>query len=999
MESTILGKLANTEQSLLVTSLLATAYDANQSVPQLGASSTAKEWTKQARQYFSKSLYGEAAFCFTKAGMNWWASVALVYADRQVATRLPEKHPRRLAAFAEVAQNFDRLAQVSGRSEDPKNALLLFTNAGECFAIIPNHLSAAGAFFRGQKFTEAAYHYRMQGMFDEALDVIKTHPVDPEVARSIEYAAKLVFSRKRDVQSLHKAREICESKDEFLEFLHDHGFEEQRIQFLESITEHEEAAAVFWRAKDHVEAISRFLISTKPSSSAKAAECLLDGLRFNITLGFKRENALPVVSKLLSMVQQLPLDQNQRLEVSLFQAIENCRVDELLTLGRYYINHEQPHSAFLALDSWLRSGALKGLEVEALDQVATILLVCQQYCGLVQTVLQRPDLLDKAEMQQILGISWSSNFNADDQDMKPYRQVHPQSFIYAQAYDKQPQTDEPATAPTLSRDVVDDLIRNTLLNNLLRTPMLATTIDYMDTRRYLLNGKWFMDKQLAFQEGFLQEDGRPIAGAALTWFNRRTGARHNLGVYTIRHILHRGLPVDVDVLSSYVEEVCGQLILNHFKHYMSSGYEGMTMPRSWIIRALMRGSSELSNGRVPYTLIPWLRFFLDILVGRLNPGRLRYRGTPLQQSPLPILIVVRVCRCMVILGINNRNAREQVFRALEPLKHLISAPDPGLNRLITAQGWRDVEDAAYLLVAGSTMDGLVTVTHTTLPSPIPRIPGSQLVFCTSDSELLRGLLLDSHVPLAAPFLHFVQSDYRGQTAPPEVSFSMAASATVDQSEPPQGSADNPAENPAQLEGIEYTQQHMKSARVVQSLFRRHRRRAGGPIVAAFEELARRGLELQEPYRPGRFLLLCLRGPLPHVLQYLQKLKDSCQETISSLNKRVELSNHEEIDALYVKGAEARRIRDETNKLYKELQPSSELYFKGPETAPPSVAEIVEKVNRVSDLANCLRRLTESPDDLDYDLGVEPLLSHRVPWRLNKPDPNDPGQPSPNNEEA
>lgn len=64
--------------------------------------------------------------------------------------------------------------------------------------------------------------------------------------------------------------------------------------------------------------------------------------------------------------------------------------------------------------------------------------------------------------------------------------------------------------------------------------MLATAIDYMDTRRYLLNGKWFSDQEIASKEGFLQEDGRPIAGAVLTWFNRRTGARHNLGVYAVR---------------------------------------------------------------------------------------------------------------------------------------------------------------------------------------------------------------------------------------------------------------------------------------------------------------------------------------------------------------------------------------------------------------------------------------------------------------------------------
>lgn len=109
------------------------------------------------------------------------------------------------------------------------------------------------------------------------------------------------------------------------------------------------------------------------------------------------------------------------------------------------------------------SGALKGLEIEAIDQVANLLRVCQQYCSLVQTVIQGPDLLEKPEMQQIFGISWSSNSNADDQDIKPYRQVHPQSFIHAKARDQEPQSDEAVTVPTLSRDVVDDLIRNTLL--------------------------------------------------------------------------------------------------------------------------------------------------------------------------------------------------------------------------------------------------------------------------------------------------------------------------------------------------------------------------------------------------------------------------------------------------------------------------------------------------------------------------------------------------------
>lgn len=168
-------------------------------------SSSSEEWSKQAQQYFSKGLFGEAAFCFKKAGEDWWASVALAYGDRQVASRLPERHTRRTPAFTEVARNFDRLAQLAGNADNAKNAQLLFLNAAECFAIIPDHAAAAEAFYKGHKFTEAAYHYRRAGMFDEAVDVINAHKVDAEVASSIKYAAKFIYTRRRDVQSLQYA--------------------------------------------------------------------------------------------------------------------------------------------------------------------------------------------------------------------------------------------------------------------------------------------------------------------------------------------------------------------------------------------------------------------------------------------------------------------------------------------------------------------------------------------------------------------------------------------------------------------------------------------------------------------------------------------------------------------------------------------------------------------------------------------------------------------------
>lgn len=135
--------------------------------------------------------------------MEWWGRIAQAYADRQAASRLPEKSPRRLAGLAEVARSFDRLAsQAPEMSDDPKNAQLLFINAAECFAAVADHASAAPAFFNAQKYTEAAYHYRMAGDFDEAIKVVKTQTVEPRVAAGIEYAAKFEYTRKRDTRSL-----------------------------------------------------------------------------------------------------------------------------------------------------------------------------------------------------------------------------------------------------------------------------------------------------------------------------------------------------------------------------------------------------------------------------------------------------------------------------------------------------------------------------------------------------------------------------------------------------------------------------------------------------------------------------------------------------------------------------------------------------------------------------------------------------------------------------
>lgn len=164
--------------------------------------SSSHEWSQRAQQYFSKGLFSEAALAFKNAGMDWWERVAMAYGKRQATMRLPPHHPLRQSSFSTVAQEFERLAGGPEGVDNPTTRDHLFLNAGECYAAVSNHGASASAFITGKRYTEAAYHYRMAGSFGKAVDVIKRHPVNSEIAESITYTAKTVYTKRGDASSL-----------------------------------------------------------------------------------------------------------------------------------------------------------------------------------------------------------------------------------------------------------------------------------------------------------------------------------------------------------------------------------------------------------------------------------------------------------------------------------------------------------------------------------------------------------------------------------------------------------------------------------------------------------------------------------------------------------------------------------------------------------------------------------------------------------------------------
>lgn len=1111
-------------ETLLVTNNLATSHKTGGVVPQLATTNVEDEWTEQAKEYFSKSLFLEAEFCFRKAGKGWWADVAQAYDHRQEAMRLPEKQTDRLSILSQVAQTFDHLAQEPGPDEDPESIRLLFSNAAECYIIIPEHEPAALAFLRAGKYNQAAYHYRMAGKFDEAVDVIKFHTVDRELAESVTYAAKFVFATRQDIPSLHKAWKLCADKEEFLEFLQDNGFEEQRVDFLDSITEHEEAAQVLWDAGDYVAAVTRFRQARSPSARLKATACLLAGMRAEMPFATSYRNPSESLSDLFGLLDVSEMSIEEQAEVNMFRAAIVLQTQDLEQYSNEYFEAENLRCALLALDAWTQSGAPETIETTTADHVANVLLLCQQYGWVVNFVVRDPNFIDHPEILTLFGISSTEQaVESESQDITYQRIVQPQSFIFAKAVAFQTRDSQPESRLkpiTLSRNEVDDLIRRTLLErlnaliekvdnlsrksrpfeictrflttkscpghadkacwrdhipekeltieqfnsrfrlhllsiafvdhwtaidgsvdeernrankqkiwisrlfrlcypshfklgnlsditpelipeyssampvvkswfqevfrslrpgeqpvyfltNLLTTSLLATAFDYNDAVTYLWRGQWSMDQTEAQENGLIQDvDDRPVVGTAIHWFARGTLTRTNLGVHTLGYLFTGRVWIEVGVAVAFAEEICGQLILTEYRH-TPSAYDGLTMPRSWIIRAFAREPSLQRNGSLGFHLITAINGFFKLLLLKENTGKLQIQGKPLKDAAPSARgrAVARLCRCLALIGHNIERTKESI---LGIFKEIGTLADPQVRTeyqgYATASNWNEVARALRTSSVTSTLDELIIVRQKSKGLP-GLVAGMRTIFCPDEGRLLKKLqLVDSPPTIALQSQILIPGSKQVASTPglktqPQQGYAVLAQKEED----------------LQLESEAFTEEDKKSASVIQAFFRRHKRPAGGPIARAFQDLAKKIADCPDGQEPSRNVLLCLRGPLPHVLAYLKLLHDTCLTRVRSLTKEMQDSEHEMLEELREKKDDVRSIHREVKKLFKELQPSSELYCQGPSKPPVLVSDIIERVQEIPNLVIKIRELAECPEDTDYDLGVEPLLSERVPW--------------------
>ncbi|KAG9044656.1 hypothetical protein FS837_007753 [Tulasnella sp. UAMH 9824] len=971
-------------ETLLIALDLATMHDIAEAVPQIGVTSSSHDWSQRAQQYFSKGLFLEAALSFKNAGMDWWESVAKIYSERQARMRLPQQHQRLQSSFTGVAQEFECLAECPKALKTPNTRFHLFLNTGECYAAASNCGASANTFIKGQKYTEAAYQYRMEGSFEKAIDVINRYTVDPEVAESIKQAAKVEYSKRGDMSSLRKASNLFSAKDDFLKFLENNGFDEQRIRFLEGLEEYERVGDIHRQKGSYILAVRQFRRATphprteKPQHTAKFA-------------------------------------QDEQDEANLLRAVSELNPTALKEHGLRCIQSGNTLHALLALDSWTCSDIIRTLPSASDVEAAEILITCLKLSSVINTLARTSKLLDKPASRSLFCVTFA---NAAGPRHSETVSVKRHSFIYNSlngTTSNRRGAVNKATQGTYLRSVVEEEIRRSLcarlngvisridtlaqqsrsyelcisfvttgkclemdqglcwrdhpsdaeltvpkfnsrfrlhiltialldqpkyeqldvhkiaraakqrvfqalrpadgprdfLSNILRTSLLATAFDYTFAVSYLRQGQWTQDQQFAITHGLgIPATNRPLAGAALPWLVKNTPERTDLGVYFLERVAGGDVWLDTDVAIGFVEEVCAQLIFNEGAH-RPEGRECLTMPRSWIIRAFLRGASPKPNGSVPSRLVSLLGKFADILLLREHKYRCRLQveGAPLTDPQSHITRyhgLVRLSRCLALVGHNIPPLREMVLSIFRGLDN--SCPD--IQLYSSCLSWVDVVKA--LKATSSSLDEMFCITWKDNAA--------------GEDYELRTILYSGEKSLMEEL-----SLVRTATVPVSV-------VTVDAEQP--ASQSEPVTSVSQMEQTheaspetappaipDDTELLHKSARTIQAFFRHHHKRANPSPGTASEEVAKEPVGMQT--------------------------SDSGKDQTRDETPR--------------KAAKLRLIKE----------PSSQAYSEQESNFPLSAPDIEPSRKSISKLVQSLLTFVEMPEAIYNELGIESLLSDRA----------------------
>ncbi|KAG8875202.1 hypothetical protein FRB97_005339 [Tulasnella sp. 331] len=442
-------------------------------VPRIAVKTSTREWGMQGRELFRKRLYTEASTSFRKAQLPWLQQVSEVYADRETVRKLPSVTVGRRSRFQQLGDRFGNLAATARNLNDAQD---IYTQAARCYVDAAEDARAAEMFLLAAKYTDATWHYRLAGRLDDAIHVVLEYGehVCQEVKETVTYLAKVAYTKQSETK---KALSLFPKIKDYVEFLHDHGFEKQAILVLEEDTAYDEAAEVCIASGQYAKAVDLLLRCKTDTATRRAASCLLDALRKEMPFGTEIQTRGANVAGLLELMRKLNLQIDERQEMDLFHALYRGQPADLFDL-----NHRYRYSGkYLRWDLLAFDGYLRDVRTLISSQTSTVNLIgvleaIIEYGRLVRGIARIHDIVGEEDLHHVFGISPTAVLLSTHApspgplaDDAPLIRVLPTSPMYTDALNvastltAAPGFNGSGSSAVLPRHIVNALIREYLL--------------------------------------------------------------------------------------------------------------------------------------------------------------------------------------------------------------------------------------------------------------------------------------------------------------------------------------------------------------------------------------------------------------------------------------------------------------------------------------------------------------------------------------------------------
>ncbi|KAL4069229.1 hypothetical protein J3A83DRAFT_3504128 [Scleroderma citrinum] len=384
----------------------------------LATSSTPEQWAASGRKLFSSGRYKEAIHCFKRGNVPRELRIAQAFQlqkDAKCIFQPSEQHP----AFIIAADAFKGCAEEAIKSERTD----FYRNAAECYALGGKAKKAAEFYILSEEFGAAAEQYDRARQRNEIVPMFERHHMKilPDYGGILFDVCRQHYYSK----NLRPPMRLFPTVKEELEYLEKEGFENARIDVLESHGRYVEAADIHFHLGRPVEAIQTYLKDQRDKAAFRhAVDITLDELWKKCSFTMSAQNAWKkkCTIDVLEIALHLPqhrLNASDGDQIHLFQALRKAAHDEIYQLGWSFLHRGDNSVALAAFDTViLQLPTLCSVSLPEMDQ---LLKQFGTYVDLVTSIISDDEPLATHQARRVFGITELPNH---------FYMVQPGSFLY-----------------------------------------------------------------------------------------------------------------------------------------------------------------------------------------------------------------------------------------------------------------------------------------------------------------------------------------------------------------------------------------------------------------------------------------------------------------------------------------------------------------------------------------------------------------------------------------